>query len=117
KNSAISQNAVAQLSAPLMQVIKEQANKSALSEATYALGFQLQKEITRIDFYGRRYQAISTLSNLLDKQNTSASRSTINRFAISIINQLKAEGSANFQQGVQGHMLALIDMKKAADIL
>lgn len=117
KNSAISQNAVAQLSAPLMQVIKEQANKSALSEATYALGFHLQKEITRIDFYGRRYQAISTLSNLLDKQNTSASRSTINRFAISIINQLKAEGSANFQQGVQGHMLALIDMKKAADIL
>lgn len=117
KNSAISQNAVAQLSAPLMQVIKEQANKSALSEATYALGFQLQKEITRIDFYGRRYQAISTLSNLLDKQNTSASSSTINRFAISIINQLKVEGNANFQQGVQGHMLALIDMKKAADIL
>ena len=117
KNSAISQNAVAQLSAPLMQVIKEQANKPALSEATYALGFHLQKEITRIDFYGRRYQAISTLSSLLDKQNTSASNSTINRFAISIINQLKVEGNANFQQGVQGHMLALIDMKKAADIL
>jgi len=117
KNSAISQNAVAQLSAPLIQVIKEQANKSALSEATYALGFHLQKEITRIDFYGRRYQAISTLSNLIDKQNTSASNSTINRFAISIINQLKVEGNANFQQGVQGHMLALIDMKKAADIL
>lgn len=117
KNSAISQNAVAQLSAPLMQVIKEQANKSALSEVPYVLGFHLQKEITRVDFYGRRYQAISTLSNLLDKQNTSASNSTINRFAISIINQLKVEGNANFQQGVQGHMLALIDMKKAADIL
>lgn len=117
KNSAISQNAVAQLSAPLMQVIKEQANKSALSEATYAIGFHLQKEITRIDFYGRRHQAISTLSNLIDKQNTSASNSTINRFAISIINQLKVEGNANFEKGVRGHMLALIDMKKAADIL
>ena len=117
KNSAISQNAVAQLSAPLIKVLKEQANNSALSEATYAIGFHLQKEITRIDFVGRRYQAISTLSSLLDKQNTSASNSTINRFAISIINQLKVEGSANFEKGVRGHMLVLLDMKKAANIL
>lgn len=116
-NSAASQAAVAKLSAPLMQVLKEQANKSALSEATYAIGFHIQKEITRIDFTGRRHQAISLLSGLLDKENTSASNSTINRFAISIINQLKVEGNAHFGQGISGHMLALVDMKKAANIL
>ena len=98
-------------------MLKEQANKSALSEATYAIGFHLQKEITRIDFVGRRHQAISTLSSLLDNQNTSASNSTTNRFAISIINQLKVEGNENFEKGVRGHMLVLLDMKKAANIL
>ena len=117
RNSVASQTAVANLSAPLMKVLKEQANKSALSEATYAIGFHIQKEITRIDFTGRRHQAISLLSGLLDKENTSASNSTINRFAISIINQLKVEGNAHFGQGISGHMLALIDMKKAANIL
>ena len=117
KNSAISQNAVAQLSAPLIKVLKQQANKSALSEATYAIGFHLQKEITRIDFVGRRHQAISLLSGLLDKESTSATNSTVNRFAISIINQLKVEGNAHFGQGINGHMLALVDMEKAANTL
>ena len=117
RNSAASQAAVAQLSAPLMQVLKEQANKSAVSVVPYAIGFHIQKEITRIDFTGRRHQAISLLSGLLDKESTSATNSTVNRFAISIINQLKVEGNAHFEKGVNGHMLALVDMEKAANTL
>ena len=117
RSSTASQAAVAQLSAPLIKVLKEQANKSAVSVVPYAIGFHIQKKITRIDFTGRRHQAISLLSGLLDKENTSASNSTVNRFAISIINQLKVEGNAHFEKGVNGHMLALVDMEKAANTL
>lgn len=117
KRSVIAQNAISQLTSPVLKIINTQTGKPSVSEATFAIGFFLEKRITRIEFRGTRGQAVQYLSDLLDKQNTVASKQTINKFSVSIINQLKAEGKADFKSNINGHMLALLDLDKVPTAL